>query len=201
MAEPPRVAAPLAELLRWLAEAPTPLSPGMAAGPPGGRANVRAVVADLYETLVLRTADAAFLRACEISDDGPLERNRQRWILAAAHLLWHPAVRGRSFPDAAVRKLFVQELPALAAVAPADGLLTDAERREELIRRSLRALGLLLPGESAEAAEDRLAQVDSVERHRLVATAAEKEKRARVLREEELRRRAAEEAASKDTRE
>ena len=70
----------------------------------------------------------------------------------------------------------------------------------ELVRRAFAALGLRLPGESAGEAEDRLAQVDSVERQRLLRAAAEKEKRAREVREM-MARRAAEEAAAKVSRE
>jgi hypothetical protein len=170
---------PLAEFLRWLAEMPEAFR-AEPLGFPAGKVAVPAVVADLHETLFDRRPDEAFLAAC--------------------HLLWHPALRVSTPPAAGFSKLLVQDLAALAAVAPADGLLGDEERREELIRRTLQALGLLLPGEGPKEAEDRLTQVDSVERRRLVREAAEKEKRAREVREQMVRR-AAEEAAAKVSRE
>jgi hypothetical protein len=190
---------PLAEFLRWLAEMPEAFR-GEPLGLPGGKVAVPAVVADLYETLFGQRADEAFLAAFRPAAADKVERNRLRWVLAACHLLWHPALRAAVLPAAGFGKLLVQDLAALAAVAPVDGLLRDEERREELTRRTLQALGLLLPGEGSKEAEDRLTQIDSVERRRLVREAAEKEKRAREVREQ-MARRAAEEAAAKVSRE
>lgn len=190
---------PLAEFLRWAADTPDafraePLSRGR------GEVPVAAVVADLFDTYFGRPPDDDLLAAFRPASAGKAERNRLRWVLAACHLLWHPALRGRSVEQSALTRLLVQDLATLASVAQADTLQTDEERREELIRRTLAALGLLLPGESAKEAEDRLAQVDSVERRRLLREAAEKEKRAREVREM-MARRAAEEAAAKVSRE
>jgi hypothetical protein len=190
---------PLAEFLRWLAEMPEAFR-SEPLGFPGGKVAVPAVVADLHETLFERRPEETFLAAFRPAAADKVERNRLRWVLAACHLLWHPALRTATLPAAGFNKLLVQDLAALAAVAPVDGLLRDEERREELIRRTLQALGLLLPGEGAKEAEDRLTQVDSVERRRLVREAAEKEKRAREVREQ-MARRAAEEAAAKVSRE
>lgn len=183
---------PLAEFLRWIAEMPAAFrgEPGK-----GGGVRVRAVVADLMETVAGEApggpALAPFATTGSVQD-----RNRLRWVLAACHLLWHPSLRGRRIPATALLKFLVQDLAAVAAVANADGLATEEERREELTRRALGAAGLRLPGETKDTAETRLNQVDSIERRRLIATAAEKQRRARAL-QEELRRKAAEEAASK----
>lgn len=62
------------------------------------------------------------------------------------------------------------------------------------------ALELRFLGEAAQEADDRLAQLDSLEQQRLLKSAAEKEKRAREVREM-MARRAAEEAAAKVSRE
>jgi hypothetical protein len=190
---------PLAEFLRWLNEMP-PAFRGVPEGFPGGRTPVHAVVADLYDTLYGTPAADELLQAFRPANTGKGERNRLLWVMAACHLLWHPALRTRALPAEGLRKLLVQNLAALAAVTPADRLLDDEERREELVRRALRALDLRLPGESVKEAQDRLAQVDSVERQRLLRAAAEKEKRAREVREM-MARRAAEEAAAKVSRE
>jgi hypothetical protein len=61
-------------------------------------------------------------------------------------------------------------------------------------------VGASLPGESASEAADRLQQVDSVQRRRVLQAAAERERRAREVREA-MARKAAEEAAAKVTRE
>jgi hypothetical protein len=190
---------PLAEFLRWVAEMPEPFR----AEPQGfatGGVSVHAVVADLFDTLVGEPPDTPLLACFKPANSSKVERNRLRWVLAACHLLWHPGLRNRPVDRLGLRKLLVQDLASLASVVSVDALLTDEERREELIRRTLLALGLLLPGEAPKEAADRLTQLDSVERQRLVREAAEKEKRAREVREM-MARRAAEEAAAKVSRE
>jgi hypothetical protein len=190
---------PLAEFLRWLNEAP-PAWRAAPAGFPEGVTPVHAVVADLCETLYGQPPAEDLLQAFRPASAGDEERNRLLWVLAACQLLWHPALRSRPLPADGLRKLLVQDLAGLAAVTPVERLADEEERREELVRRSFAALGLRLPGESAKDGEDRLAQVDSVERQRLLRAAAEKEKRAREVREM-MARRAAEEAAAKVSRE
>lgn len=190
---------PLAEFLRWLNEMPEPFR-AEPAELPDGAVPVRAVVADLYESWFNDRAGDDLLDAFRPSATSKLERNRLRWVLAACHLLWHSELRRQPSDPTKFTKFLVQDLAALAAVAPVDALRTEEERREELIRRAFGTLGLLLPGESAKEAEDRLSQVDSVERRRLLKEAAEKEKRAREVREM-MARKAAEEAAAKASRE
>lgn len=190
---------PLAEFLRWLVEMPDAFS----AEPLGfgkGTLPVAAVVADLYETYFGAYPEESLLSAFRPAKTGKAERNRLRWVLAACHLLWHPALRGCGAATEQLNRLLIEELAQVATAEDADSLRTEEERREELVRRTLRALGLSLPGESAQEAEDRLTQVDSVERRRLLRAAAEKEKRAREVRDM-MARRAAEEAAAKVSRE
>lgn len=185
---------PLADFLRWISEMPAAFRGEPGAGP-GGGVRVKAVVNDLLESLRGEPVDPASL--APFSFNGSFQdRNRLRWVLAACHLLWHPALRARSLPRAGLLRLLVQDMAALAAVANADALATEEERREELTRRGLAAAGLRLPGETEVQAADRLNQVDSIERRKLVAAAAEKQRRAKAI-QEELRRKAAEEAASK----
>jgi len=184
---------PLAEFLRWIAEMPAAFR--------GDHVRIRAVVADLFETHFGEPPRPDFLQAFEASSQAASELNRLRWILAACHVLWHPAFRGLPLPGAGVRRLLAQDLSALAAVVSADKLAQDGERREELARRVLAALGLRLPGESMEAAADRLTQLDSVEARKILESAVEKERRAKKKREEELRKKAQEEAAAKGSRE
>jgi hypothetical protein len=190
---------PLAEFLRWVAEMPDAFD-AEPDGFPRGTVAVPAVVADLFDTYFGEPPGEALLAAFRPANAGKAERNRLRWVLAACHLLWHPALRACPVTREQLNRLLVQHLATLASVVPADTVRAEEERREELIRRTLAALGLLLPGESAKEAEDRLAQVDSVERRRLLREAAEKEKRAREVREM-MARRAAEEAAAKVSRE
>jgi hypothetical protein len=192
---------PLAELLRWISEAPG-AARAEPEGFPQGRVRVRAVVADLFETWFDAPAAPELLAAFDPPDQSKPTRNRLRWVLATAHLLWHPGLRALRSADrrGAMERLLVQELARLAQVAAVEQLDTEEERREELARRAVRALGGLLPGETLAQAQDRLKQVDSVERHRVLVQAAEREKRAREVREA-MARKAAQEAAAKVTRE
>lgn len=189
----------LSALLRWLRGMPGAFR-AQPVGFPGGEVRVRAVLADLWDEVTGQPAPPALLAAFEAQSDGKTERNRLRLLLAAAHVLWHPTLRASRPQPERLRRLLIQELPAMAAVVPADSLLDDEERGEELIRRALRAAGLHLEGETTHDAEDRLKQVDSVERHRVLAEAAQRERRAREVREA-MARKAAEEAAAKVTRE
>lgn len=197
----PAALPPLAEFLRWLAEMPEAFR-NEPYGLPQGRTRTSAVVHDLFETIAASRPGAEFLRQFAAAKPSELERNRLRWVLAACHLLWHPALRDgalKGVPMTTLEKLFLQDLAMLASVANADGILQDEERREELIRRAFETLGLRLPGESVAEARDRLTQVDSVERKRLMAEIAKRQEKLR--KEEELRRKAQEEAASKGPRE
>jgi hypothetical protein len=190
---------PLGDWLRWVAEMPAALR-AVPEGFPGGTVRVRAVLADVCETVFGAPAGEAFLRACDNHDASKVERNRLGWLLAAGHVLWHPALRAAPGPRPAIERFLVEELAGLAAVAPVDALPSDEERREELVRRALRAAGRTLPGENPREAEDRLKQVDSVERHRVLGQAAERERRGRRVREA-MARKAAAEAAAKVSRE
>lgn len=189
----------LAELLHWMAEMPAAFRAQLQ-GFPDGTCNVRAVVADLYSTIFGRPASAATLAICEPSHLEENERNRLRWILAAAHLLWHPIFRRQAPTPVGVERLLVRDVAAIAKLVTIEQLDEDEERREELIRLALRAVNWLLPGETTNEADDRFKQVDSVERQRVLHAAAQRERRAREIREA-MAKKAAIEAAAKVTRE
>ncbi|MBI3273176.1 MAG: hypothetical protein HYZ53_29570 [Planctomycetes bacterium] len=193
-----RPAAPLGlpEMLRWLAELPVEFRAPFGLG--RGRTKVNAVVADLWETLFEEPPPRDVVLAFA---PGAMDRARRahlRWALAGCRVLAHPELRPAAATEAdrtrartGVRAFLLEDLAALSAVVAADALDADPERREELVRLGLRALGLAPVGETPEEARDRLAQVDSVERRRLVDAAAARERRAREMREL-LARRAAE---------
>ena len=88
----------------------------------------------------------------------------------------------------------------LSQHAAADYLFGDPEGREELCRRILMGLDLLPQGETESQAADRLAALDSVERARVIEQTRSAQRRAREIREA-MARKAADEAASKMTRE
>ncbi len=198
---------PLAEFLRWIAEMPAAfmMEPE---GFPDGKVCVRAVVADIHETLFKTRPDDPFLQAFSASPLNKVERNRLRWVLAACWVFWHPYFRERPVDADAFRKLLVLDLSDLAAIVPVENLLNDQDRREELARLAVATTRGSFAGETWEEFKDRLTQVDSIESQRVIAQATIKEKKARedrARREREVRaemaRKAAEEAAAKTSRE
>ena len=141
-----------------------------------------AVVADLFRDRATRrlTADAvARFRAAAPARHLEL-------VLIASWLLHDDAFDGA--PAEALLALLDGRLAALAAVVVPRLFVEDAERREELVRTCLAALAMLPDGETAAAAEDRLAVLDSVRRKALLQEARVRE----GLREAERQRRKAE---------
>lgn len=183
----------LALLVRHLADCP-PVVRAVPRALEGAELDVGAVLSDVLSDLGLPDA---FTREL-----GPLlsppEDNHLRLLLVAAYLLHHPLFRGRGLGERAVA--FFGALSPLAQLAPSASFSEDPERREELVRRALAALGLLPDGESPEVAAARLSALDSVERARVVLASRAAEQRARAVREA-LRKKAAEEAAAKVSRE
>src|SRR5438105_889409 len=109
---------PLAEFLRWLADMPEIF----AAEPLGfakGEVPVPAVVADLFDSYFGQPPAESLLAAFRPGSTSKAERNRLRWVLAACHLLWHPALRGGGAAVEPFCRLLIQDLATLAAVVPA----------------------------------------------------------------------------------
>jgi hypothetical protein len=88
----------------------------------------------------------------------------------------------------------------LASDADAQRWQSAAERREELVRSVLLALGRRPEGESDAQAQDRLSAVSSAQRRRVLAAARDAEARAAALREQ-LAAEAAQRSADKTSRE
>jgi hypothetical protein len=190
---------PLETLLRRLAECP----PDFLAEPRLGAAGVvevAAVVADLVRDLGGASLTAEQAAPFRPTGSPRAHRNRLRAVLVAAWLLHDPWFRERKqFADPAYGFL-AKGLGELAGLVPAPQLVLDADRREELARLALQALGLRPAGETAEQAQDRLTTLNSAERQRVIREAQEAERRAQEVRAA-MARKAAEEAAAKYMRE
>jgi hypothetical protein len=91
-------------------------------------------------------------------------------------------------------------LTKLAELVSPELFVRDPDRREELVRLCLAALGLRAAGETEAQADDRLRALDSAERVRLLRDTHEQQERARRLREA-MRKKEAAEAAAKVSRE
>jgi hypothetical protein len=201
---------PLLELLaRRLAETP----PEMLAEPSiGDKAGVEtgAVAGDVLRGLGMQRPDAAWLLRLHSDKADKNARNLLRLTLVASWLLADPWFRGKA--DAAKAQEWLRDgLSDLAALTGADAFVKDDDRREELARLCLEALGFAPQGETETQAQDRLESISSVERKRVIAASrkaqalarqrrAEEEERARKVREE-MQRKAAEAAAAKGSRE
>jgi hypothetical protein len=163
-----------------------------------GRLNVEALVSDLLVAFGgpgLGTPGAASFRP----PDTAQTRNWLRSVAVAVWLLHDRSILAAA-PVTGAWEFLTAGLQDMAAHVPAGDLVTDPDRREELARRCLRALGSIPNGETAAQAADRLATLDSVERARVLAATRDATLRAAEVREA-MQARAAAEAAAKASRE
>ena len=163
-----------------------------------GKIHAAAVVSDLMGDVFGKPPDRATLGVFEDAkvEDG----NWLNTVLVACWLLSDVWFQGKTELAASALSLLQNELNALAGVVQADALVLEPDRREELARLCLRALGLRPPGETRKTADDRLNALDSVERHRVMMEAKKAEEHARKVREA-LAKKKAREAAAKVMRE
>jgi hypothetical protein len=122
---------------------------------------------------------------------------RQKLVSLVCWLLHHDWFLARPKLTPAIWKLLASDrLTRLAGLAAPESFVNDPDRREELVRICLDALGLRPKGETAAQAADQLTTLDSVERDRVLRLAAVAEKRAREVREA-MARAQAQDAASR----
>ena len=180
MIDPPSIAA----LNRRLAE-----TPGEFLANSG--TDLAAIVSDLVRDLGGETFDSK--RAAPFAGAGD---PRRLALIGIAAWLFHDEwfVERRAF-DERLYEFLARGLDDLStAVGPAQ-FVNDPDRREELARRALRAIGVLPQGETATQAADRLATLDSLERLRVLRETRAAQERTRRI-QEAMRKKAAEEAAS-----
>lgn len=191
------------ELTRHLAECPSifleePVQPSGQGG-----VYVHAVISDLLLALGGEALSGRDLARFQYSsrDRVRQERNRLRLALLGAWLFSHSGFL-RSDEDereTSANKVYdflAIGLNSLAPLVAADELISDPDRREELARLGLNALGLIPHGEGEKEAKNRLAALSSVERERVLAQARAAEARARAVQEQLARKQAAQDAAN-----
>ena len=177
-----------------LAEAPPIFQSAVDPAEPGS-IRIAAVVADLFRDRASRP-----LTPKELARFGyvPQSRRHLELVLVASWLLHDEAFQGCSAET--LLELVTQHLWKLSELVIPRAFIEDAERREELVRVCVKAVGGKIDGEDPAISEDRLATLDSVRRDELLRDArtrdAEREARRRELarlraQEEEERRKAA----------
>lgn len=177
-------------LVRRLAECP----PEMLLEPRMGKAgavDVPAVVSDLIGEFGVEgglSADLAMVLS-------RADRNLLRLTLVGAWLCHDPAVREDEWRVPGTLRWLLDGLRPLAALAEAETFVTDADRREELVRSLLAALGETPAGESAAVAADRLRALSTVERAGVLRDTRAQQARARQLRQALAEERARQAAA------
>lgn len=184
---------PLERVMRRLAETPNDFLAGPRIGQ-AGELVTAALVGDLFHALGHAPATH------DILPDDLRDRNRLQLTAVAVWLLADDWVAAAAPDRAMLAALVGERIGDLAASGRVDQFVGDVERREELARTLIAALGLVPAGESEAQAIDRLSAVSVVERRRLLRASQEAEARARAVREA-LIRKAAEESADKYTRE
>jgi hypothetical protein len=162
-----------------------------------GKVHVDAVISDLLVGLggePLSKSAALKLRVAS-------GRNRLRLMLLAAWLFSADWFQTHSLPAQSVLDwIMADSFSRMASLVKAGKVISDADRREEFVRRGLGALGLRPAGETAAQAEDQLATLDSVGRQAVLAATRAAEQRAREVREA-MRRKEAERSVPKYSRE
>ncbi|PTY01902.1 hypothetical protein DB346_10640 [Verrucomicrobia bacterium LW23] len=121
------------------------------------------------------------------------------WLLYDTALLRGGSAAGDA-RRAAILDFLDDELAELSRMVEPATFVSDGDRREELVRRTLRALDMRPVGESRPHAEDRMTTLDTVEMRRVAIASRIAEERARAIREA-MARKAAEEAAATYNRE
>lgn len=177
-----------------LAEAP-PIFQSAVDPSESGSIHLAAVVADLFRDRASRP-----LTPKELARFGfvPQSRRHLELVLIASWLLHDDAFQGVATET--LLAFVTQHLWKLSELVIPRAFVEDSERREELVRVCLKAVGATIDGEDTAISEDRLATLDSVRRDELLRDArtrdAEREARRRELarlraQEEEDRRKAA----------
>jgi len=184
----------LERLLRWLSETPPEFLLDGVSTP----ALVSDVLRDLGGDLLDSDGAQAF-RA-----DATKEKDRWAklvqvtcWLLSQEDLA--RIVRERKLVERA-EKLLRTGLLEVAQHVAGNRWVSDPDRREELARLTLSALSLLPEGEKAAQFEDRLTTLSTVARQRVLKETEAALRRAEKIRQE-MAKKAAEEAASRYSRE
>jgi hypothetical protein len=189
---------PLAELLRHLRDAPPSFQRAPKTGALMG-VDTYALVCDALAGPEVSPLDYADVAKRLAAQRDALGANALGLVQAAVWVLAHPSLAPADAHGRTVRAtLLLDGFGEMTRCVKAAEVFRDDERAEELVRFILKELGLRPAGELPQVAADRMAAIDSVERTKVLADTRRTRER-KVL--EEMKRREAEAAAAKTSRE
>lgn len=157
-----------------------------------GEVSVPAIVSDVL--IAAGGEPLGAVAAPPFASEQPAQRNRLRLVLVASWLLADEQLLALRRAER-VHTFLTAVVPRLAGLVDAGRFVTDPDRREELARLAMRALGMQPAEETPAQSEDRLSTVDSVRRHEVLVAAREAEERANAVRKAMEEKRAKEAAA------
>lgn len=158
-----------------------------------GDVSAVAVISDLMRELT-GAAPAEHLLAPILALSHVEDRNRLRIMLITCWLLSSDSFSGAGVTAESLCGLLIETSESLSPYVAAEKLVSDGDRREELVRTVLSSLKLTPFGESAEEAADRLITISSAARKRAIEASRAAEARAQAIREALAKREAAESA-------
>ncbi len=169
----------LNHLLRRLTECPSEFIE-TCAGDRGAKQTI-AIISDHFRCFQNANPigkNPAFFKRLRQASPSSAESARHWGLLSVAVWLLHDDwfLARDEFAEAAWKWLQSDSLAQLAEMIKPAQCVADPDRREELTRICLAALGLRPQGETIEQATDRKATLDSVERKRILAATAAAEK-------------------------
>ena len=131
-------------------------------------------------------------------------RNHLKVVAILTYLLHDPIFQNLEIPESKVYDFLFNHLKPYTRLVGAHEFLNHPDRQEELCRLLVKYLSILPEGETQEYFSDRMSSLDSVEREAIIQKTIKAQKAAKRKEEELLeamRRKEAEEAASKMPRE
>lgn len=189
----------ITQLTRRLVETPEEFREAVSVGKSDGIA-LPAVVGEVLQFMGMKTLPSERLLSLHIAKADKEKLNHLQLMLIGSWLLSDPWFANRSDLASAALDWLISDLVPMAAIVQAAQFVDDGDRREELARLCLKALGVTPAGETETLAQDRLMTISTVERRRVMEASRQAEERARQVREE-MRRKAEQAAAAKGSRE
>lgn len=157
---------------------------------------ITAIICDFFRPL-FQVDTTPFIQSLTAQDTSQLATQRHHTLMSVIvwllHYEWFTA--NPAYLELAFGWLQRDPLEKLSEIVMPEQFVADPDRREELARLCLAALGLHPLGETNAQADDRRTTLDSLERKRILDATAAAERRAREIRQEMAKVKAMESAS------